>query len=77
MTAWRHHSTVVGSAFGGLGAAIAFGHGADEAIVLDWIAQHLGARYRARARYMIGMLDAGSAGSPATIMKDALAWLGA
>lgn len=40
--------------------------------VLDWIAQHLGPRYRARARYMIGMLDAGRAHEAASLYADAL-----
>ena len=33
----------------------------DPEAVLGWIAHHLGARYRARARYLVGMLEPGQA----------------
>lgn len=44
---------------------------ADE--VLDWIADNIGARYRARARYVIGVLDPADAAEALQQYADALA----
>lgn len=44
---------------------------ADE--VLDWVEQNLGKRYRARARYMIGVLDVSTAVETVQVYAGALA----
>lgn len=49
------------------------GHRADADDVLDWIGDNLGTRYRARAKYMIGMLDPDSAPETVRLYGDALA----
>ncbi|MPZ65572.1 MAG: hypothetical protein GEU83_08650 [Pseudonocardiaceae bacterium] len=49
------------------------GHRADADEVLDWIGDNLGARYRARAKYVIGMLDPNSAAETVQLYGDALA----
>jgi hypothetical protein len=45
---------------------------ADPEPLLDWIGSHLGARYRARARYMAGMLDPDDGHEAVALYAEAL-----
>lgn len=48
------------------------GAGADSEDLLGWIGDNLGSRYRARSKYMIGVLDPGTAAETVRLYGDAL-----